>query len=428
VDDEWRIDADEPGPHVLVFDEDVAVDREDLVAEAVEFLPTVPGVTAVEHVDREVVLIAAPGVPASRLTAALRHWWDTASLQPRPWMSAMARAAEVAARLTPGYRRDGWGLVRAVDHELDHVISLTHRHGGPVTVTARVRLRLPDDEEDYTVAHDTFGLGDDAALDQVVTGRIRPALDALPSVDAMLERWRQGRSIVAGGRAYTTHEARLHARVLVARGRVAEAWPVYQWIFDWIPPRQRPSLLRLAAGLGVPPLATGANPNLSRAEEATLGAWQASTAARVEVLRGLTGARLPGTRRSLVDLWERLRDCSPALRGTSLAPALPASFYGTPARGYIEAGRVPFEPWHRVTVELVCAYLGLVVMNRAPGATWTVAADGELALARLGGAGVLSRVFALTRSAFVSESDFDRRRLRRLADDLIRWVERPGPV
>jgi hypothetical protein len=78
--EEWYIDEVESGPvsHVLVFDEGVAVDREDLVAEAIEFLETYPGVTMVEHVEREAVEIAAHAGSTSQLTEAMRRWWEAA--------------------------------------------------------------------------------------------------------------------------------------------------------------------------------------------------------------------------------------------------------------------------------------------------------------------------------------------------------------
>lgn len=65
VDDEWRIAEVGPGgpvSHELVFSEDVPVFREDLVAEAVAFLATLPGVTAVERIEREAIALAADAV------------------------------------------------------------------------------------------------------------------------------------------------------------------------------------------------------------------------------------------------------------------------------------------------------------------------------------------------------------------------------
>jgi hypothetical protein len=71
-------DPRRPVSHVLVFDEGVAGDREDLVSEAVKFLGTLPGVTEVDHAEREIVEIASHDVPDSRLTEALRSWWEAA--------------------------------------------------------------------------------------------------------------------------------------------------------------------------------------------------------------------------------------------------------------------------------------------------------------------------------------------------------------
>lgn len=106
VDGEWRIAEVGPGgpvSHELVFSEDVPVFREDLVAEAVEFLATLPGITAVERVEREAIALAADAVPTGGLIEEVRGWWETAKEQPRPWMTAMDRAAQTVLDLTAAY-------------------------------------------------------------------------------------------------------------------------------------------------------------------------------------------------------------------------------------------------------------------------------------------------------------------------------------
>lgn len=84
VDDEWRLGKTGFGAdcsHELIFAKEVASEREDLVAGMVEFLRTVPGVTAVEHVDRGAVVIAAAAVPTGRLSAAVRRRWAMVNRQ-----------------------------------------------------------------------------------------------------------------------------------------------------------------------------------------------------------------------------------------------------------------------------------------------------------------------------------------------------------
>ncbi|MBG0564083.1 hypothetical protein [Actinoplanes aureus] len=432
MDDEWHISEQRGGPvsHVLLFEEVVASDREDLVAEAVEFLPTVRGVTSVEHVEREIVEIDAPGVPAARLTSILRRWWDAAAKEQRPWMTAMNRAAGTVGDLAPGFQRDGWQLTRVADAELTHVITLDHGFGREpgqhmISITAGVRLTLPD-REHVTAVYSTLDLADDAALAEVVTGQVLPALDALPSVDAMLARWQEGRSVEAAGRRpYPGHEGELHGRVLVARGRLAEAREVYQRYYEYSLPRQRPYVVRLVEKLGVAALTTGDDPRLSVADERTLAAWPADMAGRIDLLHRMTGVPMDRSRRSLDEVWARLRETPDRFRSTfaDTGPALAIPYYGVQSSGDIRRGRVPFEPWYRVTVELLTAYLGAVVIAERPGTAWGVAGDGELAMVDRGGTGLLSRVFAVARLPFEAPDDeFDPRRLRRLADDMARWL------
>ncbi|WP_144122597.1 hypothetical protein [Catellatospora sichuanensis] len=435
MDDEWSVSEAGRGSsmsHVLVFDECVASDRADLVGEAVEFLTTLPGVTEVEHVEREVIEFIAPGVPTSRLSEALRGWWNAAMQERRPWMVATDRAAQTVYELVAayGYQRHGLQLTRALGAELTHVITMDHHfgrspHDHTITLTANVMLCLPDPQH-FTVVFHTGGLDDEAALTSAVTDRVIPALDILPTVDAMLDRWQVKQSIEESGRQpYWITEGRLHARVLVSRGRLAEARQVYQEDFEGSQPMQRPHLLRLVERLGVPPLTTGSSPHLTVAEEATLAAWQAHTTAANSLLREVTGARLDGSRRSLDELWAWLRQPPDRLQATfaDTTPALGPSFYGYRTCDDIRSGRVAFEPWRRATAELVTAYLGQVVIRRARGTVWGVAGDGELAMVRHGGTGVLSRVFTIADGAIgVPVDRFDPRRLRQLADDMVRWV------
>ncbi|MEV6304950.1 hypothetical protein AB0M02_36445 [Actinoplanes sp. NPDC051861] len=427
MDEDWSISEERGGPasHVLVFDEIVASDREDLVAEAVEFLPSVRGVTAVEHVERNIVEITAPGVPGGHLTRRLRRWWDEAAGQQRSWMAAMDQAARTAAGLAPGFERDGWRLTRVVDAELTHTIVLDHRFGREpdehvLSVTAAVRLALPERDMHQPVAHHSLDLADRSAFAEVVSGQIRPSLDALPSVDAMLERWGQDRSVEAGGRRpYPAFEALTHGRMLVARGRLPEAHVIYQHHYERTQPRQRAYVLGLVEQLGVPPLTTGVNPHLSAGDETALRDWHAGAAGRAGMLQRLTGVPLDGSRRSLDEVWGRMRLSADRFR-TAFGddkPVLPNSYYG------VNASRVTVEPWFRVTVEVLTAYLGMVLTEKEPGTRWALAGDGELGMVLRGGTGLLSRVLGIAELPFeAADDEFDPRRLRRLADDMLRWL------
>jgi hypothetical protein len=429
VDDEWRLGETAFGAgftHELVFVEEVAGEREDLVAGIVEFLPTVPGVTAVEHVDREAVLIAAAGVPAGRLSAVVRRRWEKAKKQRPEWMAAMDRAARTVEQLT-GFQRDGWQLTRIIDGELSQLITLGHGFGREVgehsvTVSAYVRLTLPDPHHHEVLRH-VGDLADAGQLDEVVTGRLLPALEPLTSVDALLARWQNQESIEERGR-YRLPEIRLHARVLLSRGRRDEARDLYQIDFDHTQPRHRPYLLEGLAALGVPTLTTASDPRLSVGEEATLSAWHASTRPLTDRLRELSGLPLDGTRDSLDELWASLRESRERLRAAFAeeVPGLAMSFYGVLAGG-TDAAAAPRDPWYRVTVELVTAYIDEVVVAAAPGTVWAIGGAGELGLVRRSGTGLPWRVLAVVHEAFGAPVDeFDPHRLRRLADDMLRWV------
>lgn len=429
MDDEWRLSATgfgEDWSHELIFAEEVAWEREDLVAGMAEFLRTVPGVTAVEHVDREAVVIAAAAMPTGRLSAAVRRRWEKAKKQRPPWMAAMDRAARMVAELT-GFQRDGWQLTRTVDSELSHIITLDHWSGREpgdhsVTIAAYVRLDLPDIRHHDVLRHNG-PLGDTTSLREVVTGRLLPTLHPLTSVDALLERWQNQGSIEERG-TYRLSEIQLHARVLVARGRLAEARDLYQIDFDRTPPRHRPYLLLNLAELGVPALTTATDPRLSVVQEATLTAWHTSTLPLTDRLRDLTGLSLDGTRESLDELWAWLRVSRDRLQAefTDAAPTLAMPYYGVLAGG-TNAAAAPRDPWYRVTVEHVTAYVGEVVIAQAPGTVWAIGEDGELALVRTAGTGLLWRVLAIVHADFDTPTDeFDPHRLRRLADDMLRWV------
>ncbi|GIE35435.1 hypothetical protein Ait01nite_084800 [Actinoplanes italicus] len=420
MDDEWRLGPTGYGhgfTHELVFVEEVAGEREDLVAGIVEFLRTVRGVTAVEHADREAVLITAEGVPAGRLSALVRRRWEKARKQRPAWMAAMDRAARTVWELT-GFERDGWQLTRVVDDGLSHLITLDHGFGREpgehsVTITAYVRLALPDRHHHEVLRH-VGDLGDAGQLREAVTGRVLPALEPLTSVDALLDRW--------GTRKLP--EIQLRGRVLVSLGRLDEARDVYQIEFDRTQPRHRPYLLRSLADLGVPPLTTAADPRLSVGEAATLAAWHTSTLPLTDRLRQLSGLRLDGTRGSLDELWAWLRDAREQLRAAfaDTRPALPMSSYGVLAGG-TNAAAAPRDPWYRVTVELVTAYIGEVVIAQAPGTVWALGDGGELALVRRSGTGLPWRVLAIVHEVFgVPADEFDPHELRRLADDMLRWL------
>ncbi|MEU4621857.1 hypothetical protein AB0G04_18025 [Actinoplanes sp. NPDC023801] len=98
------------------------------------------------------------------------------------------------------------------------------------------------------------------------------------------------------------------------------------------------------------------------------------------------------------------------------------SYYGVLGGG-TDAAAAPRDPWYRVTVELVTAYIGEVVAAQAPGTVWAIGEAGELGLVRRSGTGLPWRVLAIVHRAFgAADDEFDPHRLRRLADDMLRWV------
>ncbi|GAA4946700.1 hypothetical protein GCM10025331_37860 [Actinoplanes utahensis] len=323
-----------------------------------------------------------------------------------------------------GYQRADQTLTREVAPGLEHVIVVDHSFGWnpgehQVGITAAVRLDLSD-VPSFNVLDHRGDLSDGAALATVITDRVLPLLDGLTSVDAMLESWRAQRSIAEDRRQpYPLPERKMHARVLVSLGRLDEAREQYQIAFEQSMPRYREYLLKTVDGLGVPPLATAADRSLTVGEAATLAAWPGTRTGR---LRELTGLALDGSLASLDGLWAWLRG-APAVDGE---PALGRSYYGALVPE-IGSGRIPFDPSYRVTVELVTAYVGEVVIGVAPGAVWCIDGEGNLGLARHSATGLLWRVLAITHEAFdAPEEEFDPRRLRRLADDMVRWVNDPA--
>lgn len=470
--DAWTIeDLECSGPisHVLVFTEKTAVLREDLVAEAAGFLGTLPGVIAADLSDNEpgVVEIAAAGVPTWDLTAAFRPWWRVACQEQRPWQQSMDRAVAAASNaLEPhGYVRQEWRLTRVVDDEIAHLIDFDHYFGpdsGQHTVTAvgSILLARVDQDTVPTLAPSPsppgseidvvwFGTGLVNERDLVfgMTHQVLPALNAWSSVDRILDVWQRSGSVRTDGRR-TPAESRLHAGVLASRGQLLEARDLLQRDFETVQPCQRPTLLRLAARLGVAALTTAANPRISVSEERALRGWEANVGSLIDRLRTLVNqhnvparkrrswmrggrsAQLDGSRDSVEDLWCWLRQSQDHLRAAldDAQPTLPLTFLGFNTRSEIEAGRMALPPWHRTTVELITAYLGTVVTRQVPGTNWGIAHDGELALVCRGGAGILSRTFGVTRSAFAAPEDHPGHKvtLADLSTDLVRWVNTSG--
>jgi hypothetical protein len=389
VDDDWQFDTVQPGfpvSHALVFSDEIAHMREDLVTDAVTFLESVPGVTGVEHEEREVIVLFAPGLTVAALTATFAAWWSAAIRERRPWQHAMDRAASRALRvLGPDqWRRDEWRLTRDVDSELSHVVDMEY-YDDTVHLTATLRFTRVPGELDGIV-HLTFKPGDEAALIAALTDQVLPALP--PGVDPLLALWQGGRTAYRDGRrTYGGLEARMHARVLASRGRLGEARELFQVEFDRLQPTQRPYLLRLVEEHRAGPLRTGTDPRLSIADEQALVAWETAVPAFSDRLRGLVGKRLNESVRSVdkVSRWLQQSQgyARHALDGAT--PLLPPQFLGRQVHE-------PGEPWFLVLVELVAAYVGTVVIRQAPGTAWGVAHDGELALVRAGGANLLSQI------------------------------------
>jgi hypothetical protein len=419
--DDWELVEAGSGSysHVVVFAEDVRVDREDLVEGAVEFLATLPGVASADQVDRGIVELVADGVPVARLAGALRRWWTKAEKQRKPWMAAMERRVATAIALMPGFRREGWELTRVLDPEVTHVLGLDHVFGRSpdehrIHVTAQVRLTVPGGEV-RTVVTESMDLADADGFAELLNGRVGPELAALPSVDAMVARWERD-----GARP---GEEFGYARALVARGRLDEARELYQRVYERDAPRHRTYTLWVAERAGVPPLDTAADPRVSRPDEATMLAWQREVPARVDRLRELSGLRLDGSPESLDDLWAWLRTAGERLRAET-EPVFAERFYNPLSGGDLRRSWGPFEPWYRTTVELVTAYLGTVVIGAQPGTVWGISEDGGLALKGRSGTGLLHRVYMITCEAVEDRDDdeFDPRRLWRLHGDMIRWT------
>jgi hypothetical protein len=398
-----------------------------------------------------IILIVARAVPTRDLTDALRRWWSRASQAQRPWQDAMRRATETLRRaLEPeGFQapnpEDTQGqeirMMRFIDDELTHVVRVDHgfpRDGrsrlglAGHTIHVTGDLRLAGVERHATTAlsswpawppHDITGIvrvtvdiDDEPGLADAATRQLLPAFDVVPHVDALLDLWWQGRSVYPSMPGYGVGDTRYHAMVLASRGRAGEARDVAQWEFERIRPDQRPYLLELLNALGAGPLTTGTDPRLSLAEERVLGDWDTDLHHTIDRLRELIdgdrdpaairSAHLDGSRRSLDKLWLWLQRSPDYLRRAlgNARPALPLEFYG---RNWIYSTMM-VEPWQRVMVELLAAYLGFAVASRAPGTRWGVAGDGELSLVRRGGATIISRIYTMVGQEFAAQGDVRR--------------------
>lgn len=106
-----RLKGDElpPYTHVVSFDDVAASDFDQVVASSAGALEAIDGVTEVEHADREIFYVHAPGVTNAAMTKALKaHWREAAKSGPKTPPRIEGPALLVDEVLLPaGFTRKG---------------------------------------------------------------------------------------------------------------------------------------------------------------------------------------------------------------------------------------------------------------------------------------------------------------------------------
>ena len=438
----WTVEEYRPrtrgGPtHVVGFSDETAHRREDLVAAAADFLAGLPSVTEVLHEDREVVLVTAPDLSTSELSELFAAWWRVAVKVKPPWARAMDDlAAQVAAVLKPvGYRKKRWAFTRAASVDVRHVVELEHRFGGEGEPAHQVRvcggLYLP-------VVERAFGPERTGVIEELYCTLRRSSgiadLDDPAAVAAMvqrefveLSRFEQLAPVLAALAAgedigWGRDPEFVRAVALAQTGRPDEARPLFQAYVDRLQPVQRPYALQVISRLGVQAPALGANPLLSREEEAAVAAWERAAPGLAEDLRDRLGRVVPRPRGLLrrsspVDALDgtlestrvllRLLDSHSVALLASLEGETPSTalrFFGVHHRGQVLSGRAPLRAAEQCLAERLAAYLGEAVRREVPGARWGIAQDGGICVTARGSAAVLDRALQHLRTVTAEQA------------------------
>jgi len=121
-----------PYTHVVSYDDVAASDFEQQVASSTDALEAVEGVQEVEHADREVIYLLAPGVKVTALNKALKtHWRDAAKAAPKAPSRLEAPAALIDEVLLPaGFVRRGAVWNRRLEDGFRQYVDVAQNMGG----------------------------------------------------------------------------------------------------------------------------------------------------------------------------------------------------------------------------------------------------------------------------------------------------------
>ncbi len=423
----------------LYFSDEIAHEREDMVARAVDFVDALPYVQSAQHVDCEYVEIFAEGATIDALKSDFDKWWRVAIKEKPPWKADVdSVATALHSLLKPlNYKKKQWVFNRIVNDEVVHVIELLHDfpnqdRGHSVIVMGGVALPkvqaihglqsaplsfyTEPHCEIRSLFHKQVPMGSAAeTLRQHLETNGLPLLKTLSDSEQILEALESGAN---GSRIRSAfRNDRTQGLLLASMGRTDEALPYLQREFDDAGSTQRPFILQLAESVGARSLTTGRNANFSIDEEEALRRWDESTdlciaelrqmvsGATVQGRRALWRRRpaaldLDGTDRSIEPLWAWMQQNVTATEGDiDTAPLLPLKFCGHRAYKGYGAERAPIRAQRRRMAELLAAYLGQILQRRVPNAKWALLGTGELGMAGGGVADVLVRVLQMIEEA-----------------------------
>jgi hypothetical protein len=461
--DEFSVEPDGDG-FTVGYDDVVAHEEADLVAASADAVRAVPGVREVVHEDRELLLVRTDGrgrVAAADVEAVLRDFWRAARSGPRPWKVTLdGLASAVAPDLrTAGFRKRGLRWNREPTPGFVQVIELGRAEAGDGYV-ASIDIGLFDEESaarrfagrrrpafvqemDCQIRRPTatFPLtADPEPLHRILREDVLPLLDLVDSRGAALEAEWEGAHFGVVDRAIWSS----------LEGRTAEARDLLQHAFEELR-HARAHLHEVTERCGLPPLVTGSTPLRSRQEDALLPAWVAGQPAALERFRRAIPGSLDGSVASLDHVhraWRGLVERTqheaggptPTPAPTPLA-ALPTSSWRRFRHGPPSDPR-PMPATQQLTEDLA-AYLGHVLQQRVPTATWELAETSsgfEPAITGLptGTALVVKRSLDLLAAALRPQTPEQQRLHRRynpIRVEVERWLEgalpprgRPGPL
>ncbi len=377
----------------IVYDDDLAHERSELVEDSARAIAGLSGVAKAWNEDRELVIVEG-SVSQAELVEWLGSWWDEALRRPAPWEAAFkaALAPLTKALKADGFRKRGSQFNRITSPELVHTVYLAADElSGRRFLDLRVGAFLPDAHAALweRAAPDWIELGIEhlrlpaAGFDAAIPERMW--LDEpLPSPELLVEAVRQAFTSTLISPAEVLQYLRdqpirqheqLHAVLAAAAGLADEAQQQIQAFFDGHP-SARTRAHALADKLGVE-LTTGRDPLNSLADDELLDAWNREAAHRRALLRSMIDeaagrpVRLEPTEASLEVLWRWFAAESEQVMNDARRIDLPP--YSS-AVGSSPHARRPDAA--TLLILLTAAHIGDVIAAFSPGSQWVVSPDG----------------------------------------------------